>query len=132
MNRIIKFRGQRVDNKEWVYGYYILREEESPVIETTETYKQHLICTYDLSGLNEFEVTQETVGQFTGLKDCEGVDIYEGDLCKKERQNELYEIVMDRAAWTIKNETEKAIWTQSFCNGAIAKKLEVIGNIHNK
>lgn len=62
MNREIKFRGKRIKNGEWVYGGYI--QYPDPSIEHWERY---------LVDLN-------TVGQYTGMKDKNGNEIYEGDI----------------------------------------------------
>lgn len=70
------------------------------------------------------------VRQFTGLKDKNGNDIFEGDVCKKERHKELYEIVFYKSSWAVKSEDENAIWHQEFCNGARAYDIEIIGNIY--
>lgn len=77
MERIIKFKAKRLDGKGWIEGTPIcingkpygimIGEKESPDIEPS------------------------TICQFTGLKDCDGTDIFEGDLLA-EKRFPMYEV----------------------------------------
>ena len=71
--REIKFRGKRVDNGEWVYGYYLKNKNKK---ETT-----HIIITrwQQIYG-NSFEVIYETVGQAINRRDKNKKSIYDGDI----------------------------------------------------
>lgn len=67
--RQIKFRGQTTIGEKWVYGHLIFWGGNYQIWETEQDGETH-----------NYQVIPETVSQFSGLKDKNDVDIYEGDI----------------------------------------------------
>lgn len=68
--RAIKFRGKSILTDEWFYGDLVHSADK----------KRTAILVNDKDSYDECEVVPETIGQFTGLYDCEGNEIFEGDI----------------------------------------------------
>lgn len=117
--REILFRGKTAVGT-WIESDSILQFEDHPI-------KKCRVIMLFQSDEGWVEVIPETVGQFTGLTDKNGKQIFEGDICKH-RSDYSGEYIISVVAYEDGEFLAMVGNNSAFC---LSDKLEVIGNIHD-
>ena len=125
MNREIEFRAKRKGNNEWEHGFYYCQKGLNehyifPIVETPLYNGIPIITSF-------VEVKEETLGQYTGLKDKNGTKIFEGDIVRYEYEPDEYITgIMEYTCCGFHICTNADIYDfDEYCS------LEVIGNIYD-
>lgn len=118
MDRTIKFRGKRIDNGEWVYG---------DLLQPTEICDIYEIANCESIDGTRYEVIPETIGQYTGLHNKNGKEIYEGDILKSIQWSDIYLVKYIGTAFYLCREGNNGFNKITTWNNV--EKSEIIGNI---
>ncbi|MDR4986176.1 YopX family protein [Bacillus cereus] len=118
--REIKFRAKTATTNSWVYGHYafvdgyhVIYENGRPLI-----------------------IRLNTLGQYTGLKDKNGKEIYEGDILAVGSEDYLMQVIWISESWgyeVIKNETNRGYIVGHKSRGGLCfyiDLVDVFGNIY--
>ncbi len=145
MRREIKFRGKRLDNGAWEYGDLVAIEHKCGLPCQCYAIIPDIACSGELLWklLFDYEVDPATVGQYTGLKDKNGKEIWEGDIFKEDSSGIVRSVFRVPGGLAFEDdpvsfgydhrapvypyssiaEMQNASWLSQCC--------EVIGNIHD-
>lgn len=118
--RTIKFRGKSSYDRRWIIGALVPNGKQP--------------CIAEFGKLFELtEVDYESVGQFTGVYDCNGKEVYEGDivLARSEGECRMCQVVFSERTCSFFLYNNSGPWYISADNTMKDTLLEIIGNIHD-
>lgn len=132
--REIKFRGKRADNGQWIEG---------DLVQTKPGPDGVCICwikertNLGLGALSTptssfHEVRPETVGQYIGVEDVSGREIFEGNICLREDGQKCV-IKFYANSWCMDMSDFYPRCKEGWCESMLGTpRLEIIGNIHDQ
>lgn len=121
--REYKFRGRRVDNGEWVKGYYYAFVSSGKTIASIDDGAAYM-------------VDPETVGQYIGHKDDSETEVCQGDRVMALLTGDIYEVIWDDIGCgylfaPVGGDGTSAIDYYEFEDICSALGFRVVGNVHD-
>lgn len=141
--REIKFRAKDTLERNWYVGSYMFTDDNKNDPFRRRPFKEnHRIIFYssgdwNMGGWNDVEIDPSTLGQYTGLKDKNGKEIYEGDIIRS--FDSSGDIILHYIVW----KEEEARFVAFYKGKTFSSKCslnqawideyekEVVGNIHD-
>lgn len=131
MKREIKFKAKRLDGKGWVEG---------SLIRSTTGIKERAYIVDNFSSMSDYSVIgidPSTVCQFTGLKDCKGREVWEGDILQDVDDDDIkYVVIFDVGAFLARKEGLYTSIPLHECVGSLGNDVityaKVVGNKFDK
>ena len=134
--REILFRGKDVRINEWRYGYFVVEKWTSKIVPNTGE---------KFTG-ERFTIVTATLGQYTGVDDLDGNNIFEGDIvrvsAKPDSTNNLTKgifshhgetavVIMEKGRWVVKRQLSSGSYYYLIWLYGDGYDFTVIGNIHD-
>lgn len=116
----IKFKAKRLDDNSWVFGYFYEENGNTYIIENRQKESK-------LNRNLTYQVDPSTVCQFTGLKDCEGKELFENDLIHFVGHKPIGKVIWseENYAFMVASGNEPLYWLSDVLE---IGKIEIVGN----